>query len=65
MMQAFAQLRDGIVAKVHHAIIDGVSGAEILASFFDLSPDPTPRPLFGAPSDTSPAARAGEVSSAA
>jgi len=37
----------GIIAKVHHAIIDGVSGAEILAAFFDLSPDPTPRPLFG------------------
>jgi WS/DGAT/MGAT family acyltransferase len=42
--------RVGIVAKVHHAIIDGVSGAEVLASFFDLSPDPTPRPLFGATS---------------
>jgi len=40
----------GIVAKVHHAIIDGVSGAEILASFFDLSADPTPRRLFGASS---------------
>ncbi len=38
----------GVIAKVHHAIIDGVSGAEVLAAFFDLSPDPTPRPLFGA-----------------
>ncbi len=37
----------GVVAKVHHAIIDGVSGAEVLAAFFDLSPDPTPRALFG------------------
>jgi diacylglycerol O-acyltransferase len=37
----------GIVAKVHHAIIDGVSGAEVLAAFFDLSPEPTPRALFG------------------
>jgi WS/DGAT/MGAT family acyltransferase len=26
-----------MVTKVHHAIIDGVSGAEILANFFDLS----------------------------
>ncbi len=36
-----------LVPKVHHSIIDGVSGAEVLAAFFDLSPDPTPRPLFG------------------
>src|SRR3981189_2606950 len=28
-----------MVTKVHHAIIDGVSGAEILANFFDLSED--------------------------
>ena len=43
-------LADGhisIISKVHHAIIDGVSGADVLAAFFDLSPDPTPRALFG------------------
>ena len=39
--------RIGVVPKVHHAIIDGVSGAEVMAAFFDLSPDPSPRPLFG------------------
>jgi len=39
--------RIGLVSKVHHAIIDGVSGAEVLAAFFDITPDPTPRPLFG------------------
>jgi diacylglycerol O-acyltransferase len=38
--------RLALVPKVHHAIIDGVSGAEVMAAFFDLSPDPTPRPLF-------------------
>ncbi len=37
-----------LVPKVHHAIIDGVSGAEVMAAFFDLAPDPTPRPIFGA-----------------
>lgn len=36
-----------LVAKVHHSIIDGVSGAEIMAVFFDLSSVPAPRPLFG------------------
>jgi WS/DGAT/MGAT family acyltransferase len=27
-----------LVTKVHHSIIDGVSGTEVLAAFFDLSP---------------------------
>jgi len=40
----------GIITKVHHAIIDGVSGAQILAAFFDQSADPTPRPLFASAS---------------
>jgi diacylglycerol O-acyltransferase len=37
-----------IVPKVHHSIIDGVSGAEVMAAFFDLSPEsnPVPHPLF-------------------
>ena len=29
-----------LVSKVHHSIIDGVSGAEVLAAFFDLDPSP-------------------------
>jgi WS/DGAT/MGAT family acyltransferase len=29
-----------VVTKIHHSIIDGVSGAEILASFLDLSAQP-------------------------
>ena len=36
--------RFALVPKVHHAIIDGVSGAEVMAVFFDLSPDPSPAP---------------------
>ena len=47
--RAWRAAASALVAKVHHAIIDGVSGAEVLAAFFDLSPDPTPRPLFGRP----------------
>ncbi|MGH9097959.1 MAG: WS/DGAT/MGAT family O-acyltransferase [Acidimicrobiales bacterium] len=30
-----------VVTKIHHAIIDGVSGAEIMAAFFDLSARPS------------------------
>jgi diacylglycerol O-acyltransferase len=29
-----------VVTKIHHAIIDGVSGAEIMAAFFDLTAQP-------------------------
>lgn len=36
-----------LVPKVHHAILDGVAGAEVLSAFFDLTPQPAPRPLFG------------------
>ena len=30
--------RAALVAKVHHAILDGVSGASVLAAFLDLTP---------------------------
>jgi WS/DGAT/MGAT family acyltransferase len=37
-----------LISKVHHAAIDGLSGAEILAALFDLSPDaPAPPPETG------------------
>jgi len=36
-----------LIPKIHHAIIDGVSAAQVMAAFFDLSPDPSPRPIFG------------------
>jgi WS/DGAT/MGAT family acyltransferase len=31
------------VVKIHHSLIDGVSGVEILASLFDLEPEPEPK----------------------
>ena len=34
-----------LVAKIHHACVDGVSGVEIMTTFFDLDPDaPPPSP---------------------
>lgn len=47
--------RTALIAKVHHAILDGVSGASVLAAFLDLTPrsrlvelpsvwDPSPLP---------------------
>jgi diacylglycerol O-acyltransferase len=32
----------GVLAKVHHSMIDGVSGAEIMVHLFDLTPEPAP-----------------------
>ena len=33
----------GLVTKIHHSTIDGVSGAELLGVLFDLTPNPGPR----------------------
>jgi WS/DGAT/MGAT family acyltransferase len=35
----------GVVAKTHHAAIDGVSGADLLVNLLDLSPSPAPAPV--------------------
>ena len=40
--EGLADGRTALVAKVHHAVIDGVSGADVLAAFFDLAADPGP-----------------------
>jgi diacylglycerol O-acyltransferase len=37
--------RTALVAKVHHAILDGVSGASMLAAFLDLTPRARAIPL--------------------
>jgi WS/DGAT/MGAT family acyltransferase len=36
--------RTGIVSKVHHCMVDGVSGIELLLACLDLSPTPAPPP---------------------
>jgi len=56
VVEGLADGRVALVSKVHHAIIDGVSGAEVLAAFVDLSPDPTPRQLFAPTSVRGPGA---------
>ena len=46
--------RLGVMTKIHHAVIDGMSGAEILGALLDLSPEgreppPPPRPPSSPP----------------
>jgi len=38
VVEGLAGERTALVAKVHHAILDGVSGASVLAAFLDLNP---------------------------
>lgn len=40
--------RFALVGKMHHAAIDGVSGAEIMATLLDLEPDPPERLIVDA-----------------
>ena len=37
--------RQALYAKVHHAVVDGVSGAEVLAILFDIGATPTAVPM--------------------
>jgi WS/DGAT/MGAT family acyltransferase len=45
VVEGLKQGRIGIVTKVHHAAIDGASGAELMVHLFSLTPDaPDPEP---------------------
>jgi diacylglycerol O-acyltransferase / wax synthase len=50
----------GFVAKLHHSLIDGVAGVEILAALFDIAPDAALEPLQ-APDDWQPERVPGEA----
>jgi diacylglycerol O-acyltransferase len=55
MVEGLARGRFALLSKTHHALVDGVSGVDIMNVLFDVSPDPmpvappdhewTPRPL--------------------
>jgi diacylglycerol O-acyltransferase len=42
LVDGFAGDRFALVAKSHHALVDGVSGVDITTVLFDASPDPAP-----------------------
>jgi WS/DGAT/MGAT family acyltransferase len=39
VLEGLAGGRIGLIAKVHHAVIDGVAGAQLLAQLLDLTPE--------------------------
>jgi len=40
-LEGIAPHRNGVIVKIHHAALDGVSGIASLVAFFDLEPFPT------------------------
>lgn len=47
--------RSAVVARLHHAILDGVSGATAMAAFLDLGPEPAPAAVAAVPADAAAA----------
>jgi WS/DGAT/MGAT family acyltransferase len=45
VVEGLADGRAALIAKLHHAILDGVSGASLLGAFLDLGPRARPIPI--------------------
>jgi diacylglycerol O-acyltransferase / wax synthase len=59
LVDGLSEGRWALISKVHHAMVDGVSGTDLYRVIFDLSPEPSPlppaddRPVSGEPSELS------------
>jgi diacylglycerol O-acyltransferase / wax synthase len=42
LVKGLADGRWGLISKVHHCLVDGVSGTDLYRVLFDLSPEPSP-----------------------
>ena len=63
LVQGLADDRWALISKVHHCMVDGVSGTDLYRVIFDISPEPAPpavddRPIVEPPSSLSLAAQA-------
>ena len=61
VVEGLAEERTALVAKLHHAILDGVSGATLLAGFLDLGPRPQVLRVLPEPWDPPPLPGPGEL----
>ena len=48
VIEGLADGRVGLIAKVHHAVVDGVAGAQLMAQLLDLTPEGRRRARKGA-----------------
>jgi diacylglycerol O-acyltransferase / wax synthase len=42
VVEGLAEGRWGLISKVHHCMVDGISGTDLYRVIFDFSPEPTP-----------------------
>jgi diacylglycerol O-acyltransferase / wax synthase len=49
LVDGLSEGRWALISKVHHAMVDGVSGTDLYRVIFDLSPEPSPLPPAGDP----------------
>lgn len=49
VLRGLADGRSAIVSRVHHCMVDGVSGVELMHQVFDLTPDGRTRPAVAPP----------------
>jgi WS/DGAT/MGAT family acyltransferase len=61
VVEGLAGGRTALVAKLHHAIVDGVAGASLLAAFLDLGPRARPVPLAATPWEPEPLPSSGAL----
>jgi diacylglycerol O-acyltransferase / wax synthase len=42
VVEGLAEERWGLISKVHHCMVDGISGTDLYRAIFDFSPEPSP-----------------------
>ena len=58
VIESLADGRVGLIAKVHHAVVDGVAGAQLMAQLLDLAPEGSAKSSGGASSGPNAATEA-------
>jgi len=65
LVEGLSEDRWALISKVHHCMVDGISGTDVYRVIFDLSPEPGPPALQSAPAAAEPNGLALAASAAA